>query len=132
MQNLSLIFIFVYFTLNYHTKACLRSYLIWLILVLIPLKEKKKKNYFSLKNAFWLNKPKAKIFWGRGGGEGARGGEQGGKKAKNGPKWQKIMSVSLYVSETVHLILWFLVHICKMMRPPGNLFIFQNFDFGGF
>ena len=29
-------------------------------------------------------------------------GCQGGKSAKNGPKWQKIMSVKLHISGTVH------------------------------
>ena len=33
------------------------------------------------------------------------------KRAKNGPKWQEIMSVSLHISGTVHHILWFLVHV---------------------
>ena len=40
-----------------------------------------------------------------------------GKRAKNGPKWQKI--------------LWF-GYTCKMMTSTANFFIFQNFNFWGF
>ena len=35
------------------------------------------------------------------------------------------------VSQEPHIIwLWFLVHLCKMMIPLANFFIFQNFDLG--
>ena len=52
-----------------------------------------------------------------------------------------------HVSGTVHHILWFLVHMCKMIispamayyitccivgYAPANYFIFQSFDFGVF
>ena len=57
---------------------------------------------------------------------------EGVKKAKNDPKWQKILSVSLHISEIVHHIIiwmWFLVHICKLMISPALFFFFQNFVF---
>ena len=54
-----------------------------------------------------------------------------GKRAKNHPKWQKIMSVSLCISGTVHHILWFLVHMCKMMIS-SKFFNFSKFWFWGF
>ena len=39
-------------------------------------------------------------------------GEGGGKRAKNGPKWQKILSVSLCISGTVHhMIVIFGAHV---------------------
>ena len=60
-----------------------------------------------------------------------RGGGEVGKMAKNHPKWQKILSVSFCISGTIHLILWFLVHMCKMMIS-ANVLIFQNFNFGVF
>ena len=45
------------------------------------------------------------------------------KKAKNGPKWQKILPH--FVSQELYLIwLWFLVLMCKMMISPANFFIF--------
>ena len=56
-------------------------------------------------------------------------GGGGCKGAKNCPNCQKILSVSLHISGTVHHIWWrFLIHKCKMMISPANLFIFQNFD----
>ena len=48
------------------------------------------------------------------------------KKAKNGPKWQKILSH--FVSQELYLIwLWFLVHVCKIMIHPASFFIFSKF-----
>ena len=45
------------------------------------------------------------------------------KRAKNGPKWQIILSHSL--SQELYLIwLWFLVHMCKMMISPAIFFRF--------
>ena len=44
--------------------------------------------------------------------------------AKNGPKWQKIMSVSLHILGTVPL-----VHLCKMMISPVTFFLFSKFWF---
>ena len=55
-------------------------------------------------------------------------GGGGVKRAKNGPKWQKILSHS--VSQELHLIwLWFLVHMCKMMISPAICFIFSKIWF---
>ena len=39
---------------------------------------------------------------------------QGGKRAKNGPKWQKILSVSLCISGTVHHGDTIILHMCTM------------------
>ena len=48
---------------------------------------------------------------------------EGVKKAKNGPKWQKILPH--FVSQELYLIwLWFLALMCKMMISPTNFFIF--------
>ena len=63
---------------------------------------------------------------------GGREGGGVGKRAENCPIWQRIMSVSLRTSGTIHHVLWFLVHMCKMMIYPANFFVFQNFNFGGF
>ena len=53
------------------------------------------------------------------------------KKAKNGPKWQKILSH--FISQELYRIwLWFLVNMCKIMTSPANLFIFLKSDFFGF
>ena len=57
---------------------------------------------------------------------------RGCKKAKNGPSFQKIVSVSVSsVSQELHLKwLCFLVHMCKMMISPAIFFsFFRNFDF---
>ena len=54
----------------------------------------------------------------------------GGKRAKNDPKWQKIMSVALQVSATIITWMSFMVHMCKMIISPGVIFFFFfNFDF---
>ena len=49
-----------------------------------------------------------------------------GKRTKNCATWQRIMSVSLRISKTIHHGLWFLVDIQQFF------FIFQNFIFGVF
>ena len=52
------------------------------------------------------------------------------KRTKNGPKWQKILSVSLLISGTVHHIwLCFLIHMCKIMISPAIFFIFSKLFF---
>ena len=57
---------------------------------------------------------------------------QKGKRAKNGPKWQNILSHS--VSQELYLIwLWSLVHMCKIMSPAiffhfFKILIFQVFQ----
>ena len=58
--------------------------------------------------------------------------EVGGKRAKNGPEWQKILSVSLCISWTVHHMIVILVHMCKTIIFPANFFIFSIFIFGVF
>ena len=55
-----------------------------------------------------------------------------GKRAKNSPKWQKILSFVLSISEEPYIIWLFVVHKCKMMISPGIFSFFQNFDFPGF
>ena len=69
-----------------------------------------------------------------------------GKRTKNGPKWERILSVALHILETIHYMtvhyyqlhsisqdpyIWwsFVVHECKVMISPGIFFIFSNFDF---
>ena len=50
-------------------------------------------------------------------------GGWGGKKAKNGPKWQKVI-LSHLISHKVYIIwLWFLLHMVKMMISPATFFI---------
>ena len=59
-------------------------------------------------------------------------GCSGGKRAKNGPKWQKIMSVALHIWGTVHHMT--VIYVCKMMISLGvfsYLFIFFQFWFSG-
>ena len=49
----------------------------------------------------------------------------GGKRAKNSPKWQKILSVTPSTSQEPYIIwLSFMLHLCKMIISPGNFFIF--------
>ena len=54
----------------------------------------------------------------------------GGQKAKNGPKWQKILSVTLHISGPIHKMS-FMVHMCKMIISPGGFYIFAKFWFFG-
>ena len=50
----------------------------------------------------------------------------GRKRAKNSPKWQKILSHS--ISQQTYIIwLSFVVHKCKMIIFPGSFFIFSKF-----
>ena len=56
----------------------------------------------------------------------------GAERAKNGPKLQKILPVSLRSQESYIILLSFLVHMCQMMISPASFFIFQNFGFGDF
>ena len=52
------------------------------------------------------------------------------KRAKNGPKWQKILSVTCSISQEPYLIwLSFMVHMCKVIISPGDYFIFSKFWF---
>ena len=54
----------------------------------------------------------------------------GGKRGKNGPKWEK--TLSLFISQEPYIRLSFMVHLCKMIITPGVfLSFFQNFDFWG-
>ena len=51
------------------------------------------------------------------------------KRAKNSPKWQKILSVTLHSSGTIGSS--FMVHMCKMIISPGIFSIFAKFWFFG-
>ena len=52
----------------------------------------------------------------------------GHNRVKNGSKWQKILSVVLHISGTVHHIWWsFVVHKCKMIISPVFFFYFFLF-----
>ena len=42
----------------------------------------------------------------------------GGKRTKNCPKWQKILSVTLYISQTIH----YMIIICGMQVWNDNIF----------
>ena len=57
-----------------------------------------------------------------------RGEVKGQKMAQS----DNIFCQSHSKSQEPYIILQFLVHMCKMMIPPANFFIFQNFDFWGF
>ena len=50
-----------------------------------------------------------------------------------GVKWQKMARNDKKFCLTPYLrkCIWVLVHMCKMMTSPANIFIFQNFDFEG-
>ena len=51
-----------------------------------------------------------------------------GKRAKNGPRWQKNLSCS--ITQELYIIwLSFTVHICKMIISPSLFSLFQNIDF---
>ena len=60
-------------------------------------------------------------------GAGCGRGWGGGKRAKNGPKWHKILLVSLHISGTIHHMIVIFLHMCKMVISPANVFIFQFF-----
>ena len=51
--------------------------------------------------------------------------------AKTGPIRQKILSVMLHISATIHHMILFMVHICKMMTSAGFFFIFSKLLFSG-
>ena len=51
--------------------------------------------------------------------------------AKNGPKGQKILSIALAISGTIHHMIVIYVTPVKMKISPGNIFIFSKFDFLG-
>ena len=54
------------------------------------------------------------------------------KRAKNGPKWQKIMTVTLNILGTIHhMIVIYGSHVCQMIISPCVLFIFWKFWFFG-
>ena len=54
------------------------------------------------------------------------------KRAKNDPKWQKIMSIIFHISGSSHHMIWFLVHMCKIIASSDAFFIFVfNFEFPG-
>ena len=55
-------------------------------------------------------------------------GDKREKFVQNDKKFHLLHSIS----QEPYIWLWFLAHMCKMIISPANLFIFQNFDFGGF
>ena len=46
----------------------------------------------------------------------------GGKRAKNGPKWQKILSIALHIWGTIHHMT--VIYVCKMIISSGVFSIF--------
>ena len=42
-------------------------------------------------------------------------GPQGHRRAKNSPEWEKILSVALHISGTMHHMIVIMVQICKVM-----------------
>ena len=56
-------------------------------------------------------------------------GGVGGKREKNGPKLEKILSVTLHISGTIHTSWYsFMIHMCKRISPDV-FFIFSKFCF---
>ena len=53
----------------------------------------------------------------------------GGKRAKDSPKWQNIMSVALHIWGTMHYMT--VIYVCKMIISSGIFFIFSKFWFSG-
>ena len=53
-------------------------------------------------------------------------GVLGEKCAKNGPKWQNILSIVLNISGTIHhmIVIYGVVHMCKMIISPDFFFHF--------
>ena len=52
-----------------------------------------------------------------------------GKRTRNGPNWQKSLSVSCSLSlGTIHHII-VMIHMCKMISPGGDIFIFSKLWF---
>ena len=62
----------------------------------------------------------------------AKGWEGWGKLVKNGPEWQKILSVTLYISREPY-ITWlpFMVYMCKIIICPGIFSFLKNVWFSG-
>ena len=63
-------------------------------------------------------------------------GHQDGERAENGPKWQNILSVTPYILEIIHHMIFiygsqvsFMVHKCKRIISPGIFFIFSKGQF---
>ena len=52
-----------------------------------------------------------------------------GKRAKNGPKWQKIKSVALHIWGTIHHMT--VIYVFKMIISSGVFFIYSKFSFSG-
>ena len=109
--------------------------------------------FFSFFSTFWFFG-----LLGRGwGGWGWGGGVARGKRAKNDPKWQKILLVALHISGAIHMIIIYVVYVSNknisscffqifkilifwvVRRVKGKKLpkmtknsVFQNFDFLGF
>ena len=58
------------------------------------------------------------------------GANSGVKGQKNDPKWQKIVCCT-HISGSIHHMMWFLVHIYKMMTSSYAFFIFSKVWFSG-
>ena len=63
-------------------------------------------------------------------------GHQDGERAENGPKWQNILSVTPYILEIIHHMIFIygsqvsiMVHKCKRIISPGIFFIFSKGQF---
>ena len=97
------------------------AYIIWSWFLVHICKMMKSPGAFSFFSTFWFSRL-------LGGGEG--GG--GSKREKNGPKWQKILFVSLPISGIVyHMIMTFGTYE-QNDDISSNFFIFSKFKFCGF
>ena len=58
----------------------------------------------------------------------------GNKRAKNGLKWEKIHSVTLHISATIHHVIFIYAFMVQMIISPGIFFssFYENIDFPGF
>ena len=108
--------------------------------------------FFSFFSTFWFFGLLGRGWGGVGVGEVARG-----KRAKNDPKWQKILLVAVHISGAVHMIVIYVVYVSNknisscffqifkilifwvVRRVKGKKLpkmtknsVFQNFDFLGF
>ena len=56
---------------------------------------------------------------------------RGVRGQKKSLKWQKILSITLHISETIYNRLSSMVHMSKVIISPGIFFIFSKFWFSG-
>ena len=84
-----------------------KTYIIWFSFMVHMCKMIISKGIFKIFSKFWFSRL------------------LGGKRAKNSPKWQKILSVTPSISQEPYIIwLSFMLHLCKMIISLGNFFIF--------